>query len=378
MNTILEKIEEPSSWMMVKLAKENNALNFARSTLNLGTPEELKRNAKEAIEGNLNGYTIPEGRSDIREAISERLREETEITFDPENEIIITCGGSEGFISSMLSLVEGENGVVIPEPFYENYLPVTKISRGKPVFLSLNEPDYTFHKTDIKKLPNFTVFILNNPHNPTGKVYNEKEVNLIGEAVIDRDAFIILDETYRDYVYKDKFYSPLNNPDLVDKTILIGDLSVSLGVRGWRLGFVAAREGIMDSIKKVHSCITMSAPSPFQWAFANLDLTLKTTDEIRENYKRKRDFFCQVLKKAGFNIFVPEGGYYIMCNFEELWEGTDWGFAKYLMKNKNIAVVPGSAFFFNKERGKNKVRFSFSQPDAILEEAAEILKSGVV
>ena len=377
MNTILEKLEESTIWKMVRLAFENDALNLAQNTYELATPTTLKDFAREAIEGDFNGYTITSGREGLRKVVAGRIKRETGVDFDPKKEVLITYGASEGLVASMFSLIESENGVVIPEPFFESYLPVVRLSRGKPIFLSLHEPKYSLHLTDLKKLPPYTVFILNNPHNPTGKVFKKEEIETIGNNVLERDGYLLVDETYKYIVYDDKYVSPLEIPDLVDKTVLVGSLSVPLSVAGWRIGYVVAKEPIMTSIKKVHEYNTICAPTPFQWACENFEMTPNFIKKLQDTYREKRDLFCRALKKAGFKFTLPQGAYYVLADFRQFWEGTDWGFATFLVKNKKIAVVPGSAFYFNKKKAKNKVRFSFSQSNAILTEATNRLLSGI-
>ena len=377
MNSILAEIEDSIISKVVEAAEESKAINFAENPLELFTPESVIRNAKEAIEGGLNGYIAGAGRKPLRKLTSEIIAKETGVTFDPEKEITITAGASEAFVCSMLSLVEGENGVVIPEPFYENYVPITELSRGKPIFLSLAEPDYSFHFTDFKKLPTFKVFILNNPHNPTGKVFNSEEIKAIGNTVLEREGYLIVDETYKHLLYGGEYVSPLQIEDLVDRTIIIGSYSTFFSVRGWRLGYVAARAPITKEIRKVHYYSSVSAPVPFQWAFENFDIQSNYMENLREKYEVKRDFLCRALEKAGFTFHTPDGGYYIFANFENVWDGNDWGFYKYLLKNKNVAVVPGSAFYSGKNKGKKKVRFTFSQSDFYLKELSSILAAGI-
>ncbi|TFF89965.1 MAG: pyridoxal phosphate-dependent aminotransferase [Promethearchaeota archaeon] len=377
MNSILEKIEESVISKVIKAADSKDVINFAENPNELFTPKSIIENAKEAIEGGFNGSLPAEGRLTLRKLVSEMIARESEVVFDPEEEITITSGASEAFVSSMLSLVEGENGVVIPEPFYENYLPVTELSRGKPIFLSLAEPDYSFHFTDFKKLPTFKVFILNNPHNPTGKVFNSEEIKAIGDTVLEREGYLILDETYKHLLYDSEYFSPLKIDELVDNTIVVGSLSTILSVRGWRLGYIAAKAPIMKEIRKVHYYNSVSAPVPFQWACEDFDLTANFIGNLREKYADKRDFLCRALEKSGFTFYTPDGGYYIFVNFEGVWDGNDWGFYKYLLKNKNVAIVPGSAFYSSKNKGKKNVRITFSQSDYNLKELSSILSAGI-
>ena len=368
MNSILESVQESVIRRMTRLAEENGAINLAQGIPDLEPPEKLKQYAKEGIDGGLNQYSYTFGRRELRETIAEYLKKTRGVDFDPETEITITCGASEGIAVSIMSVVSKEDKVVILEPFYENYLPVTLLAGGIPQFLRLRGKDYVLSETDIKKLHKFKAIILNSPHNPTGRVFTKGEISPLARKLEQFDAYIISDETYDFLTYNIPHLSSVQIPKLRNRTILIGSFSKVFSITGWRVGYVAAPQKISSEVRKVHDYLTVCAPSPAQWAIEHFPITDEYIKEIRKIYSERKNILSSYLKKLGFEFFEPEGGYYIFANFSSLWDGNDWGFAQFLVKNKKVAVVPGSSFYHTKTSGLKEVRFNFSRDKEILKE----------
>ena len=199
----------------------------------------------------------------------------------------------------------------------------------------------------------------------------------VAETVVSRDAILLVDETYKHLTYEKDYFSPLKIPQMVDRTILVGSYSKIFSVTGWRVGYVVAQKPIMDEIRKVHDYLTVCAPAPFQWAIEQFRMEDEYIEKIRKEYLERRDFFVKILKSAGFEFFVPEGSYYILASFEKIWDGNDWAFAQYLVKNKKIAVVPGSSFYNDKKAGEKLVRFNFARSKTVLKTVGNRLLSGI-
>jgi len=368
MNSILKSIQESVIRQMTRLAEENGAINLAQGMPDLEPPEKLKQYAKEAIEGGLNQYSYTFGRRELREVIAGYLKKTRGIDFDPETEITITCGASEAIAASIMSVISKDDKVVILEPFYENYLPITLLAGGIPQFLRLRGKNYVLSETDIKKLHKFKAIVLNSPHNPTGRVFTKEEIFPLVKKVDQFDAYVISDETYDFLTYNIPHFSPSQIPKLKDRTILIGSFSKVFSITGWRVGYVAAPKKVSDEIRKVHDYLTVCAPSPAQWAIEHFPITEDYLDGIKSIYTERKHIFSSYLKKLSFEFFEPEGGYYIFANFSSLWDGNDWGFAQFLVKNKKVAVVPGSSFYHSKKSGVKAIRFNFSHNKEVLKE----------
>ena len=368
MNSILEQIQESVIRKMTRLADENGAINLAQGMPDLEPPQKLKDYAKEGIDGGLNQYSYTFGRRELREAIAEYLKKTRGVDFNPETEITITCGASEAIAVSIVSLINNGDGVVIIEPFYENYLPTTLIAGGIPHFLRLRGKNFVLSEGDVKKLHKFKAIIINTPHNPTGRVFTKEEFSPLAKKVEKYEAYIISDETYDFLTYNIPFLSPAQIPKLKDRTILIGSFSKVFSITGWRVGYVAAPQNISSELRKIHDYLTVCAPSPAQWAIEHFPITEEYVNSVKKIYTGRKNIFSSYLKKLGFEFFEPEGGYYILANFSSLWDGNDWGFAQFLVKNKKVAVVPGSSFYHSKTSGLKEVRFNFSRNKEILKE----------
>ncbi len=368
MNSILEQIQESVIRKMTRLADENGAINLAQGMPDLEPPQKLKDYAKEGIDGGLNQYSYTFGRRELREAIAEYLKKTRGVDFNPETEITITCGASEAIAVSIVSLINNGDGVVIIEPFYENYLPTTLIAGGIPHFLRLRGKNFVLSEGDVKKLHKFKAIIINTPHNPTGRVFTKEEFSPLAKKVEKYGAYIISDETYDFLTYNIPFLSPAQIPKLKDRTILIGSFSKVFSITGWRVGYVAAPQNISSELRKIHDYLTVCAPSPAQWAIEHFPITEEYVNSVKKIYTGRKNIFSSYLKKLGFEFFEPEGGYYILANFSSLWDGNDWGFAQFLVKNKKVAVVPGSSFYHSKTSGLKEVRFNFSRNKEILKE----------
>ena len=368
MNPILEKVQESVIRKMTQLAEENDAINLAQGMPDLEVPPDLIKYGKEAIEGGLNHYSYTFGRVGLRELISKYIKETRGIEYNPETEITITCGASEAIASSIMSVVGAGDEVVIVEPFYENYLPITLFSGGVPHFIRLRGKNYLLSEDDIKKLRKFKAFIINTPHNPTGRVFTKEEMAPLAKKIEKYDAYIISDETYDFLTYEKPHISPAQIPELKERTIIVGSFSKIYAITGWRVGYVVAPYNITEQIRKVHDFLTVCAPSPAQWALEHLPINKDYIDNVKQIYRERRDIFASYLKKLGFSFMLPEGSYYILANFSSFWDGNDWGFARFLVKNKKVAVVPGSSFYHTKTGGQKEVRFNFAKDKHILKE----------
>jgi len=359
---------------MTRLAINHNAVNLAQGFPDFPAPEELKKAACEAIMHDYNQYAITWGAKDLREELSRKVGGYNKMDYDPETEIIVTCGSTEAMMSSMLALVNPGEEVVVSEPFYENYGPDTEISGAVPRFVPIGD-DLSIDEEKLKAAfnKNTKAIVLNTPNNPTGKVFSGKELRLIADLCIEYDAMAFTDEIYEHIIYDGHKHISIGSLDgMHDRTVTIGSFSKTYSVTGWRVGYAMADKGLMGPIRKIHDFLTVGAPAPLQHAcVAALKLPDSYYTELARMYDHKRRLLYKGLKDAGFKCRLPEGAYYIWTDISGF-DKTGIDMARYLVKDIGVASVPGSSFYST--GGQDKLRFTFSKKDSTLEEACRRLE----
>ena len=359
---------------MTRLALRHGAVNLAQGFPDFACPAQLKRAACAAIEADLNQYAITWGAADFRAAIAAKTsRFHPDWQVDPDTHITVTCGATEGMIAAMLALLNPADEIVVFEPFYENYGPDAVLSGAVPRYVTLHEPDWHFDHDQLRAAfgPRTRAIVVNNPHNPTGKVFGRAELEAIAELCIAHDVVAITDEIYEHIVY-DGDYVPLATlPGMAERTVAVNSLSKTYSVTGWRVGWVIAPPELTAAIRKVHDFLTVGAAAPLQAAgVVALGLPDAYYRELADGYRQRRDLLVGALTEAGFRAFPPAGAYYVMTDIIALTAEGDVGFARRLAQQPGVAAVPGSSFYSRPELGRNKLRFAFPKKLDTLREAA--------
>ncbi len=360
---------------MTRLALQHDAINLAQGFPDFPCPAGLKTAACRAVKEDFNQYAITWGDRDLRVALAERVGTYNGMRYDPEAEITVTCGSTEAMMASMLATTRPGDEVIVPEPFYENYGPDTRISGAVPRYVRLGE-DFSIDEEAWKAA--FTrksrAIILNTPNNPTGKVFSKEELRFIADLCIEYNMVAITDEIYEHILYDGHEHVSIGGLDgMQDRTITIGSFSKTYSVTGWRVGYALAGREITSRLRKIHDFLTVGAPAPLQHAcVAALSLPESYYRELAEDYDRKRKILYNGLRKAGFSCKLPEGAYYIFTDIGEFGM-TDVTFARRLVETAGVAAVPGSSFYH--EGGETKLRFTFSKKDETLIEACRRLET---
>ncbi len=373
-----ERFTESVIREMTRLAQIHQAINLAQGMPDFEAPAEIKEAACQAIMAGINQYAITWGAKVFRNAIAAKAKQTIGLDVDPEREITVTCGSTEAMIASLLAVINPGDEVVIFEPFYENYGPDTILSGAAPRFVTLHAPDWHFDPSELENAFNnhTRAIIINTPNNPTGKVFSREELKFIADLCRKWDVLAITDEIYEHILYDNHSHLAMATLDgMQDRTITINALSKTYSVTGWRVGYVIASPRLTQGIRKVHDFLTVGAPAPLQEAGARaLALPRQYYTDLAAAYQRRRDLLLKALRQTGFECTTPYGAYYIMANFSALSALADTEFTKYLVKDIGIAVVPGSSFFHEPERGSRYVRLCFCKKDSTLQSAAERLQ----
>lgn len=367
---------------MTREAIKHGAVNLSQGFPDFPAPEDLKRAAAAAINDDVNQYAVTWGAKDFREAISDKTRWFLGLDYDPEREITVTCGSTEGMIAAMMATVDPGEEVVVFEPFYENYAPDAILSGATPRYVPLRAPDWTFDPDELRAVfnPRTKAVILCNPNNPTGKVFTREEMEFIASLCREFDALCFTDEIYEHIVYpradrEVEHISMAQLEGMKERTLVVNSMSKTYSVTGWRVGYVLAPPDITNAVRKVHDFLTVGAAAPLQRAGAYaLRMPPAYYEELGREYERRRDLLLPVLEDVGFKVFRPDGAYYVMTDISAFGFADDVEFTRHLIQKVGVACVPGSSFYSRPELGARQVRFCFCKKDETLEAAADRLR----
>src|SRR5688572_21355969 len=366
---------------MTREALKYGAVNLSQGFPDFAAPPDIKQVAMQAIADDVNQYAITWGAKGFRDAIASKTKWYLGLEIDPETEITVTCGSTEGMIAAMMATVDPGEEVVVFEPFYENYAPDAILSDARPRHVALRAPDWSFDPQELRAAFNekTKAIIICNPNNPTGKVFTRAEMEYIAGLCQEFDALCFTDEIYEHIIYPREgaeiaHISMAQIEGMRERTVIVNSMSKTYSVTGWRVGYCIAPPEITAAIRKVHDFLTVGAAAPLQAAGAYaLSLPPEYYDHLQADYRVRRDMLLPVLENAGFGTFVPDGAYYIMTDISAFGFSDDVEFTRHLIREIGVACVPGSSFYSNPADGAQQVRFCFCKKDETLNLAAERL-----
>ena len=358
---------------MTRLAIEHDAVNLSQGFPDFPAPDVLKEAACAAVRDDINQYAVTWGAPAVREAIARRFTRSYGVPVNPDTQVTVCCGSTEGMIATLLAVVDPGDEVIVFEPFYENYGPDTQLSGATPRYVTLHEPDWRFDPDELAAAFNnrTKAIIINTPNNPTGKVFTRAELTTIARLCQQWGVLAVTDEIYEHIVYDGAQHVPIAAIDgMASQTVTINSLSKTYSVTGWRVGWTIGPESLTSAIRKVHDFLTVGAAAPLQAAGAQaLALPDAYYTELAAAYQRRRDRLLDILERHQFTCYPPRGAYYIMTDVARLAAVDDVGFVKQLITRVGVAAVPGSSFYHDAALGRSKVRFCFCKCDATLDEA---------
>ncbi|MBW4690908.1 MAG: aminotransferase class I/II-fold pyridoxal phosphate-dependent enzyme [Lyngbya sp. HA4199-MV5] len=362
---------------MTRIALQHGAINLSQGFPDFPCPLELKQAAYAAIAEDVNQYAITWGDRPFREAIATKVRWYLGLEVDPERQITVTCGSTEAMAATMLATVDAGDEVIIFEPYYENYGPDAILANATPRYVKLHPPEWTFDELELRQAFNAhtKAIIINTPHNPLGKVFTRDELSVIADLCQQWDVLAFTDEIYEHILYDGAKHVALATlPGMDDRTVTINGLSKTYSVTGWRVGYILASPTLTGAIRKVHDFLTVGAPAPLQRAgVAAMQLPPQYYDDLARLYEQKRKLILQTLDAVGIPYFVPQGAYYVWADISHFGYPTDVDFTYHLIKEIGVAVVPGSSFFSDPQKGRSFIRFCFSKKPETLAAAQERL-----
>lgn len=361
---------------MTLVANKYNSINLAQGFPEFDPPIEILNRLQEISLTGPHQYSITCGAKNLREAIAKKHEKLTGNTTNPEENVVVTCGGTEAMMASIMAITNPGDKVIIFSPFYENYKADAILSGAEPIFVKLNPPNFDF---DIDELENAfkqnpKSIILCNPSNPSGKVFSREELQIIADFAEKYDTYVVTDEVYEHIVYKPYVHTYFASlPKMKDRTITTTSLSKTYSITGWRLGYTIANKEITQAIKSVHDFLTVGAAAPLQEAaIVGLNFGDEYYEKLQEKYTHKRDIFLNGLKEIGLDFYSPQGTYFVMVDISKFNRKSDYDFCVELSQKIGVTPVPGSSFF--KDDNNDYVRFHFAKNDDTLIEAINRLR----
>jgi aminotransferase len=346
----------------LQLNGPERAVNFAQGFPDFDPDPRIIDAATKALHDGFNQYATTWGAPQLRSAIAKKQSAAWGREINPDVEITVSCGATEAMIAAMLAAVDPGDEVIIFEPHYENYGPDCILSGAIPRFVRLHAPDWSFDADDLRAAFNkkTRAIVINTPHNPTGKVYSQQEMELIAGLCIEHDVIAITDEIYEHLVYRGRHISIATLPAMAERTITISGASKTFSVTGWRVGWLIAPPALSAGIRKVHDFLTVGAAHPLQIAVAAaLEFPASFYVHLVGDYQERRDAIVSGLQEVGFEVVAPDGAYYVMAGIKSFGYDDDVAFAKHLIEKVAVATVPASSFYDDPSFGRGYVRFSF-------------------
>lgn len=333
------------------------------------TPWHIRSAGISSLEKGKTWYTSNSGLIELRDAISKYLNRRFNLSYNPKNEIMVTVGGSEAIDDCIRSLISPGDEVIIPEPSFVCYSPLTTLADGVPVPIQTREENmFRLTAEQLKKAitPKTKLLILPFPNNPTGAVMRKEDLEAIAEVLKNTNIMVLSDEIYGELTYNGKHVSIASIDGMKERTILVSGFSKAYAMTGWRLGYACGPAEIIGAMHKIHQYGIMCAPTMSQ--YAAIEAMLNGDDDIERmvnEYDIRRRLLVDGLRKLGMDCFEPEGAFYVFPSIKKFGL-TSEQFAEKLLFEKHVAVVPGTAFG---DCGEGFLRISYSYSISHLTEA---------
>ncbi len=374
-NSIVSSFNESIFSTYTRLANEHKAINLAQGFPDFDGPTWLLEMANTALHSAKNQYAPSMGALALREALSSLYLNQYNLYYKPQDEILITNGATEAIYSTITALVNPGDEVIIFEPFYDSYLATLKLCGANVKVVTLKLPHFDFDLDELKKLMSdkTKLIILNNPHNPTGKVFSPSEISEIGALAEKYDSYILSDEVYEYLTYASSFKPTATYDHLRNRVLTISSVGKTFSLTGWKIGWVMGPAQIIKAIHLVKQFISFCTASPLQEAFASAMPKMPSyLASFRLDYRHKKELLCEGLKASGLQVIEPQGTYFALVKVPE--GETDLSFCAKLITEKRVATIPTSAFYLKSEEGKRLIRFCFAKKEETLNAALERLK----
>lgn len=380
-NVLSDKVQEIKPSGIRKffdiVSEMKDAISLGVGEPDFETPWHIRDEGIYALEKGKTFYTSNAGLKDLRCEISNYLKRHQNVAYDPQNEILVTVGGSEAIDIGLRAIINPGDEVIIPQPSYVSYEPCAILAGAKPVIINLKaENDFRLTPEELENAitDKTKILILPYPNNPTGAIMEQEDLEKIAKIIIEKDILVMSDEIYSALTYKGKHVSIASLDGMKERTILINGFSKAYAMTGWRLGYACGPQEIIRQMTKIHQFAIMCAPTTSQYAAVE---ALKHGDDdvemMRQSYNQRRRFLMNAFREMNLECFEPYGAFYVFPCIKEFGM-TSEEFATRFLEEEKVAAVPGTAFG---ESGEGFLRISYAYSLDTLKIAMERLKKFV-
>lgn len=360
---------------MTQLANENEAINLSQGFPDFMPDPELLNYVDHFIKKGFNQYAPMGGMIGLKEEIAKKIESAHQAVYHPDLEITVTAGGTQAIFTAIAGFIKKDDEVIIFEPAYDCYEPTVELFGGIVKRFEMKAPDYEIDWDTVKNLvtEKTRMIIINNPNNPAGKILKEYDIQQLISIVKDTSILILSDEVYENIIFDGKPHlSICKYPELKERSLLVASFGKLFHVTGWKTGYCAAPENLMNEFRKVHQFNVFSVNTPMQLALAEY---MKNPDHYKglsTFFQEKRDFLRQGLSNTSFELLDCEGTYFQALKYDAISDKRDIDFAWELTITHKVASVPFSSFYQNK-RDENVIRLCFAKKQETLEKAIDNL-----
>jgi methionine aminotransferase len=362
--------------VMSKLAADTGAINLSQGFPDFDCDPALVEAVARHMREGRNQYAPMQGVPALRQAIAAKFQSLYGASYDPETEVTVTSGGTEGIFDAVAAVVHPGDEVIVLEPCYDSYVPAIEVSGGIPVVVSLRYPGYSVPWDEVRAAigPRTRMMILNSPHNPAAAIFGPDDMAELARIVDGTALTILSDEVYEHIIFDGARHESMARYDtLRARSFIVGSFGKTYHVTGWKVGYVVAPAALTTEFRKVHQFVTFSTHTPVQHAFAEFLTAGRGYPELPAFYERKRDLFLKLIEGSRWKPLPSRGTYFQLLDYSAITAEADMAFALRLTKEHGVASIPTSAFLY-KAAAPPVLRFCFAKKDETLETAAERLR----
>lgn len=361
--------------VMSQLANEHKAVNLSQGFPDFPISAELIDKVHHYMKKGFNQYAPMPGVAELRKAIAVMFDYNHGAKYNPDTEINITAGATQGLYSAISTFVRPGDEVIVFEPAYDSYAPAVEVNQGRVKYSKLLFPDFRINWDELPKLitHNTRMIVINTPHNPTGSVLSADDLRRLEKLTRGTDIIILSDEVYEHLIFDGKQHQSASRfPELASRSLVVGSFGKTFHATGWKIGFVLAPENLMKEFRKVHQFVVFAVNTPIQYAMADYLGNPDNYLSLGKFYQKKRDYFAKAVSSSRFKIIPSYGTYFQLLDYSQISDEKEMDFATRLIKENGIAGIPVSPFY-QKKNDNRVLRFCFAKQESTLKRAAEIL-----